>query len=65
LARCAAAATTTAAAATTVATLLNFEKKNGLNGLKPYLFAPPKPNSGIISYIIIWQTITVFLFCMV
>ena len=33
--------------------------------LKPYLFAHPNPISAIISWTISWQTITIFLFCMV
>ena len=33
--------------------------------LKPYLFARPNPISAIISWIISWQTITIFLSCMV
>ena len=32
--------------------------------LKPYLFARPNPISVIISLIISWQTIAIFLFCM-
>ena len=33
--------------------------------LKPYLFTQPNPTYGIISWTISWQTITIFLSCMV
>ena len=33
--------------------------------VKPYLFAHPNPINAIISWIISWQTITIFLFYMV
>ena len=38
---------------------------NGFTALKPYLFTHPNPNNAIISWIISWQTLTIFLSCMV